>query len=182
MVSRPLALAVGALVLTAAACTGAASGDAATSSSEAGGHASTAAPSSAPAPQVSAVEGPCPYLDQDFVESTVGQQIASVIVTTTTPAPGPLPQCEFRRSSGEPAATVQSVTVDAQKGGLAMALELVPGGNPVSAGDGGSVLVKKGESQTQLAAVQGTTMVIVTINQESSLEATEIAARVLSGS
>lgn len=132
----------------------------------------------AAAPEIATVEGPCPYLEQTFMEQTAGQKVSKTTVTTTTPAPGPLPRCEFQRSSGEPIAIIDSVTIDAADG-LAKALELVPGGNPVSAGEGGSVVVHKGQAKTVLAAFKGTTLVLVTINQESSLEATEIAEQVL---
>lgn len=128
--------------------------------------------------QTSTTAGPCPYLTQDDVELVVGQRIAQVTVTTTTPAPGPLPRCEFQRSSGEPVAVVDTLTIAAGEG-MTKSLELVPGGNPVKAGEGGSVVVHQGQAKTELAAYAGTVLVTVTINQESSLEATELAEQVL---
>ena len=128
--------------------------------------------------QAATVPGPCPYLEQELVEGIVGQKISAVLVTTTTPQTGPLPKCEFQRSSGEPAATTDTLTIKAGEG-LAKSLELVPGGNPVSAGEGGSVIVHQGQDRTDLVAFSGTTLVSVTINQESSLEATDLAETVL---
>ncbi|WP_158716436.1 DUF2020 domain-containing protein [Blastococcus sp. Marseille-P5729] len=137
---------------------------------------SDAVPTSASA-QASTVDGPCPYLEQDFIELTIGQRIGKVSVTTTTPAYGPLPRCDFQRGSGEPAAVVDTRTIEAGQG-LEKALEAVPGGNPVDVGEGGSVQVYNGEDRTELAAYEGTTLVTVRLNQESSLEAIEIAGQV----
>jgi len=143
---------------------------------------STAPPSAPPSVEATTTteEGPCPYLEKDFVELTVGQRIGKTTVITMNPPVGPLPQCIFHRGSGEQAASVSSLTFPAGQG-LQKALEIVPGGNPVSVGEGGSVMVLKGQARTELAAFKGTTMVIVTLNQESSLEATEIAGKVLDG-
>lgn len=181
---RRLTLALSTLAL--AACTTGAPSGSSDDASGAGTQASSAGTTSAAlsdaptaaAPQTSSVEGPCPYLSQDFMELTVGQRIGKIVVTTVTPPPGPLPRCEFQRGSGEPAATVDTLTIAAGQG-LQKSLELVPGGNPVQAGEGGSVVVRKGEAKTELAAFKGTTLVYVSINQESSLEATEIAKSVL---
>jgi hypothetical protein len=43
------------------------------------------------------------------------------------------------------------------------------------------VRVDSAQSRTDLAAVQGTVLVLVTINQASSIEAIEIATEVLAG-
>lgn len=123
------------------------------------------------------VEEPCPYLDADFVSDTVGQRVGKVLVTTSTPPVGPLPKCEFQRWDAEASAIIDTRTIE-EGAGLEKALELVPGGNPANAGEGGSVLVQQGQARTDLAAFSGTTMVIITINQESSLEANELAKAV----
>lgn len=144
--------------------------------------ATSAPPSEEEPPQVSVeqvtVEEPCPYLDADFVSDTVGQRVGKVLVTTSTPPVGPLPKCEFQRWDAEASAIIDTLTIE-EGAGLEKALELVPGGNPAGAGEGGSVLVQQGQARTDLAAFSGTTMVIVTINQESSLEANELAKAVL---
>ncbi|MFV0532159.1 MAG: DUF2020 domain-containing protein [Cumulibacter sp.] len=141
------------------------------------------AQSSAPSPpaevQTSTAAGECPYLSAEDVAGIVGQMILETLVTTTTPPTGPLPGCTFQTYGDEAAASIETLTIEAGTG-LQRALELVPGGNPVDVGEGGSVLVHQGQEQTQLAAFAGTTMVTVTINQESSLEAEELATLVLS--
>ncbi|WP_134324136.1 DUF2020 domain-containing protein [Cumulibacter soli] len=128
--------------------------------------------------QTSTAAGECPYLSTEDVAGIVGQMILETLVTTTTPPTGPLPGCTFRTYDDEAAASIETLTIEAGTG-LERALELVPGGNPVDVGEGGSVLVHQGQAQTQLAAFAGTTMVTVTINQESSLEAEELAKLVL---
>lgn len=170
-----------ALMVTGCTASGGSSEGGSSSSTPAASATDMPATQDTPAPQVSTVEGPCPYLEQSFIEQTAGQKVSKTTVTTTTPPPGPLPRCEFHRSSGEPIAAVDSLTIAAGDG-LAKSLELVPGGNPVNAGEGGSVMVHKGQAKTELAAFQGTTLVLVTINQESSLEAVEIAKQVLAAS
>lgn len=175
-----LALAA-ALIITGCAATGNDPGRGSSSNTPGVSASDLPTTQAAPAPQVSTVEGPCPYLEQSFIEQTAGQKVSKTIVTTTTPPTGPMPRCEFQRASGEPIAAVDSLTIAAGEG-LTKSLELVPGGNPVSAGEGGSVMVHKGQAKTELAAFQGTTLVLVTINQESSLEAVEIAKQVLGAS
>lgn len=135
---------------------------------------------SAPVPVASTVEADCPYLEVGLVQDTVGQKTPTVLVTTTEPAIGPLPTCEFRKPNDEPAALVETATASTTNEAQQLALGFAPGGNPVAAGDGGSVLVKKGEAQTVLGAWRGMTVVYVTINQESSLEAVELAKQVFS--
>lgn len=190
MRARGSGLLLAACLLLGGCTTGAPQGDGpaeSTASGEGGQQSEQAeapAPQSGPAeasgePQSSTVDGPCPYLDQDFIELTVGQRIGTVSVTTTTPAYGPLPRCDFQRGNGEPAAVVDTFTIESGQG-LSEALEVVPDGNPVDIGEGGSVRVHNGEDRTDLAAFEGTTLVSVTLNQESSLEAVEIAQQVLS--
>lgn len=76
------------------------------------------------------------------------------------------------------AATISTAAAADAMSANAQALAFAPGGNPVTIGDGGSVLVKQGQNMTVLAAYRGNTIVYVSINQESSLEATEIATQV----
>ncbi|PRZ42754.1 uncharacterized protein DUF2020 [Antricoccus suffuscus] len=175
--------AIGALAtLLVAGCSGtpaksdSSSASPSTSSTASASDSSTAAP----APTTQAVEAACPYLDTEFVKGTIGQHLSKVTVTTVTPPTGPLPQCAFARPNGEVAVTVSSTTVTDAAQAMSLALQFAPDGNPVSAGEGGSVLVKKGGNETVLAAYKGTALLYVTINQESSLEATEIATQALS--
>lgn len=172
--------AVGALsALLVAGCTGTSADSAPSSSSTSSTASASDSSTAAPAPTTQAVDQPCPYLDTEFVKGTVGQHLSKVTVTTVTPPTGPLPQCDFARANGEVAVTVSSATIKDAAEAMSLALQFAPDGNPVSAGEGGSVLVKKGGNETVLAAYKGTALVYVTINQESSLEATEVATQAL---
>jgi len=123
------------------------------------------------------VQGRCPYLDADTVAGTVGQHIARTTVTPTRPYPG----CSFYRPNGEPAA---DVTVSVLPGPIqAQTKAIAIGGqaaNPVTGiGDGGTVRVTA--EGAVLAVSKSRTLVVVRINQRSSLEAKEIARYVLAG-
>lgn len=144
---------------------------------------STPAPSptattDSPAPQPVTTVGPCPYLEQAYVEETIGQKVSSVEVTTTEPPVAPLPSCTFRALNDEPAVVVSSEPHPSPLEAMNAALAKVgAAGNPVSeAGDGGAVLAADG--QTVCAIAKGTAAIVITINQEGSLEAEEIAGTV----
>lgn len=168
-------------VLALAGCTTGPSQSASDSGSEttSSQQSTSEAPVTTQQAQTATAEAPCPYLDIEFVKETIGQNLSSSTVTTITPAPGPGPKCEFTRPNGEIAATVDTAAMANPQAAQQAALDFAPGGNPVKAGEGGSVLVKKGEDLTLLAAYQGVVVVYVTINQESSLEATTLAETVL---
>jgi hypothetical protein len=96
-------------------------------------------------------------------------------VTPTRPYPG----CSFYRPNGEPAA---GVTVSVLPGPIQAQSEAIAIGgqaaNPVTGiGDGGVVRVT-GEGAV-LAVSRSRTLVVVRINQRSSLEAKELARYVL---
>jgi hypothetical protein len=116
-------------------------------------------------------------MDASAVAGIVGQHIARTTVTPTRPYPG----CSFYRPNGEPAA---EVAVSVLAGPIqAQARAIAIGGqaaNPVSGiGDGGVVRVT-GDGAV-LAISQSKTLIVVRINQRSSLEAKEIARYVLAG-
>lgn len=135
-------------------------------------------PTPPPPPQPVTTVAPCPYLDQGYVEQTVGQKVGTVEVTTTEPPVTPLPGCTFYALNDEPAVAVVTEQhpspVEAQTAALAKVGEA---GNPVTTvADGGAVLAANG--QTICAVSKGTAVVVITINQESSLEGEEIAGTV----
>ncbi len=119
-------------------------------------------------------EQDCPYLDTAFVEDTVGQQTPTV--TTTGVPGGPPPGCTFAKPNGEPAAAVEITRAADPIAARTAAVERVAGigGTAVDdVADGGGIAV--GDGQTVLAVADGVLVVVVTINQESSLQAREIA-------
>jgi Domain of unknown function (DUF2020) len=121
------------------------------------------------------VEGPCPYLDTATVADIVGQHIARTTVTATRPYAA----CAFYRFNAEQAAEILPSALGSAAQAQARAIAI--GGqaaNPVSGiGDGGVVLVS--DKGAVLAVSTGRTLLVVRINQRSSLEAKEIARAVL---
>lgn len=136
-------------------------------------------PAAAPAPQPVTSDGPCPYLEQAYIVQTVGQKVGRVEVTSTEPPVSPLPTCTFHALDDEPAVVISTEQYSAPAEAQAAALAKVgAAGNPVTtAGDGGAVLAADG--QTICAVSKGTAVLVVTINQESSLEGEEIAGMVV---
>lgn len=131
--------------------------------------------SPAPAEPVT-TEGDCRYLETEFVEQTVGQRITRTTYTSTSHEL--LPGCTFYRPDGDPAVDI-AVTdfpteVEAQTAAIARGTAAA---NPVDdIADGGVVLVDA--ERAVLAVTSGRTLLVVTINQASSLEARAIAAQV----
>ncbi|SSC23655.1 Protein with domain of unknown function DUF2020, partial [Klenkia terrae] len=120
----------------------------------------------------------CPYLDTAFVQDTVGQQTPTV--TTTGVPGGPPPGCTFAKPNGEPALTVEITQAADGVAARTAAVERVAGigGTAVTdIADGGGIAV--GTGQTVLAVADGTLVVVVTVNQESSLQAREITQTVV---
>jgi UPF0176 protein len=120
------------------------------------------------------VDGHCPYLDARTVAGTVGQHIARTTVTRTKPYPG----CFFYRPNGELAVEVAVSVLGDSTQAQAKAVAIGGGAaNPVNGiADGGVVTVTAGGAV--LAISKGRTLIVVTINQRSSLEAKEVARSV----
>jgi hypothetical protein len=121
--------------------------------------------------------GRCPYTDAETIAGTVGQHIGRTTVTPTQPYPG----CSFYRPNGElavgVAVSVLPSAVQAQARAIAVGGQAA---NPVvGIGDGG--VVRVGGDGAVLAVSQSRALIVVRINQRSSLEAKEIARYVLAG-
>ena len=137
-----------------------------------------AAPTTTVAPTPETVEQDCPYLDTATVQDTVGQQTPTV--TTTGVPGGPPPTCTFLKPNDEAAATVevsqatdaiaaQTAAVQRVAGIGGTAVDDIADGGGIASTDGGTVL----------AVADGTLVVVVTINQASSLQARELAQAVV---
>ncbi len=123
------------------------------------------------------VEEPCPYLDQGYVEETVGQRVSRI--ETITVEGQPAPDCIFYRSDQSPSLTIDLTpyadAVDAQNAALSL---VTTAAMPVTdIGEYGGVLVSPG--QTLLAVTRASLLVYVITNQPSSFQAREIASTVL---
>jgi UPF0176 protein len=106
---------------------------------------------------------------------TIGQHISRTTVTRTVPHPS----CAYYRPNGEKAADIAvsqlPSAVAAQNKAIAIGGRQA---NPVNGvGDGGAVAIT--DSGAVLAVSKGRALVVVRINQRSSLEATEIARLVV---
>lgn len=147
------------------------SSQAATEASES----ATAETTPPPAPPVTAEE-PCPYLDQGYIEETVGQRIPRV--ETVTVEGQPAPDCTFFRNDNTISVVVDLTAyadpVAAQNAALSL---ITAAATPITdIGEYGGVLVT---DRTQLAVTRGALLVYLTLNQPSSLQAREIAATIL---
>ena len=121
------------------------------------------------------VDAPCPYADATTIAETVGQRVARITVTRTSPHVG----CAYYRSNGEKAVDV-SVSVAASPAAAQARALAVAGGsaNPVDGvGDGGAVSVS--DAGSLLAVSEGRVLVVVRVNQPVPLEAVEIAKLVV---
>lgn len=127
-------------------------------------------------PPATPVPGPCPYLDTALVADTVGQHIQSTTTTTGEPLPG----CSFLRSDGALAVDISVFDAgDPTAARFAVDEVISEGALPVvsaakgGVGDGGVVLVDP--TRTTLTISAGSVVVLVELNQPSSLEAVTLA-------
>lgn len=138
---------------------------------------SEAAPPAAkppPEPEPSAA-GPCPYLDQAFVEDTNGQRIGEIKVSADDP-----PACFFYRPDGSVQATVR-----VYKGEAPVAKALVDQAapvdtsNPAELSGGWSGGAQPTDDGAVYAVARDTEAVVVTTNQEQTIKAKVIAQQAI---
>lgn len=144
-----------------------------------GPHATTSRPAGRPttpsrtAAPVVTRDGPCPYFVLAYAQETIGQHLARSTVTTTRPYPG----CTLYRPDGGKAIEIQvsafPSAVAAQRRAVTV---LGPSANPTSVGDRATVAIVA--DGTRLAASKGRYLVTVYINQQSSLQAHDVAIAV----
>jgi len=128
----------------------------------------------APAGPVVTRDAACPYLDTQFVMDTVGQHLQRTTVTTTRPE-----ACAFYRPDAVLAAKVAGSQLSSAGAAADKIKEITgSGANPVTGiGDGGAVVITN--DGAVLAVSSGSTLLVITINQQSSLETTELAKQAL---
>lgn len=123
-----------------------------------------------PAPEPTA-EGPCPYLEESFVEETNGQRVSKVETSADQP-----PACFFYRPDGNIQLTVRVYTGDA-----AVAKALVDESAPVATSNPAELTGgwKGGAEATDSGAIyavaKDASAVVVTTNQEQTIKAKQIA-------
>jgi hypothetical protein len=123
-----------------------------------------------PDPQPTAA-GPCPYLEESFVEDTNGQRVGKVQTSADQP-----PACFFYRPDGN----VQ-LTVRVYKGEAAVAKALVDAAAPVATSNPAELSGgwKGGAEATDTGAIYAVakdgSAVVVTTNQEQTIKAKQVA-------
>ncbi len=128
-----------------------------------------------PAPQPT-VDGPCPYLEESYVEETNGQRVSKVQTSADQP-----PTCFFYRPDGSVQLTVRIYTGDA-----AVAKALVDESAPVASSNPAELTGgwKGGAQSTSDGAVYAVakeqSALVVTTNQEQTIKAKQIAQESIS--
>jgi hypothetical protein len=123
-----------------------------------------------PDPQPTAA-GPCPYLEESYVEETNGQRVSEVQTSVDQP-----PACFFYRPDGSVQLTVRVYTGDA-----AVAKAIVDAAAPVATANPAELTGgwKGGAQPTEAGAIyaiaKDTAAVVVTTNQEQTIKAKQIA-------
>ncbi len=131
-----------------------------------------AAPPAAPEPTG---DGPCPYLEESYVEETNGQRVSDVKTSADEP-----PACFFYRPDGGTQLTVRVYTGDA-----AVAKALVDEATPVDTSNPAELTGgwKGGAEATEEGAVyavaKDATAVVVSTNQEQTIKAKQIAQQAI---
>jgi hypothetical protein len=121
-------------------------------------------------------EGPCPYLDEAYVEETNGQRVSKVAISADQP-----PTCFFHRPDG----SVQ-LTVRIYSGDPAVAEALVDAAAPVATSNPAELAGgwKGGAQPTDEGAVYAVAKegaaVVVTTNQEQTIKAKQVAQESIS--
>ena len=136
---------------------------------------STSTPSAAqaalpPEPQPTA-DGPCPYLEEAFVEETNGQRVSDVQTSADEP-----PACFFYRPDGSVQLTVRVYTGEAPVAqALVDASAPVASSNPAELSGGWQGGAESSESGAVYAVAKDATAVVVTTNQGQTIKAKQIA-------
>jgi hypothetical protein len=130
-------------------------------------HAQAALP---PEPQPTA-EGPCPYLDDAFVEETNGQRVSKVQTSADEP-----PTCFFYRTDGSVQLSVRVYTGDAAVAkALVDAAAPVATSNPAELSGGWKGGAEAKDDGAVYAIAKESSAVVVTTNQGQTIKAKQIA-------
>jgi UPF0176 protein len=123
-----------------------------------------------PEPQPTA-DGPCPYLDEAYVEETNGQRVSKVATSADQP-----PTCFFYRSDGGVQLTVRVYTGDAAVArAIVDAAAPVATANPAELTGGWQGGAEAKDTGAVYAVAKDTAAVVVSTNQEQTIKAKQIA-------
>ena len=117
------------------------------------------------------VDGPCPYLDEAYVEETNGQRVSKVQTSADDP-----PACFFQRPDGSVQLTVRVYSGEEPVArGLVDAAAPVATSNPAALSGGWEGGSESKDTGAVYAVAKGGTAVVVTTNQEQTIKAKQIA-------
>jgi UPF0176 protein len=123
-----------------------------------------------PEPQPTA-DGPCPYLEEAFVEETNGQRVSKVQTSADEP-----PACFFYRPDGSVQLTIRVYTGEAPVAqALVDAAAPVASSNPAELTGGWQGGAEATESGAVYAVTKEATAVVVTTNQGQTIKAKQVA-------
>ncbi|WP_133904068.1 DUF2020 domain-containing protein [Actinophytocola oryzae] len=166
------ALLLGPLLLVAlAACTDEATDDPTVITTDLPSTESSPAQAALPPEPQPTADGPCPYLEDDYVADTNGQHVSKVQTSADQP-----PACFFYRPDGGVQLTVRVYTGDA-----AVAKALVDAATPISSSNpaelpgGWKGGAEAKDSGAVYAVAKDASAVVVTTNQEQTIKAKQIA-------
>ncbi|MFC4854879.1 DUF2020 domain-containing protein [Actinophytocola glycyrrhizae] len=128
-----------------------------------------------PEPQPTA-DGPCPYLDEAYVEETNGQRVSKVQTSADEP-----PACFFYRPDGNVQLSVRVYTGEAPVAqALVDAAAPVESSNPAELTGGWQGGAESSESGAVYAVAKEATAVVVTTNQGQTIKAKQVAQETIS--
>ncbi|GAB1512005.1 DUF2020 domain-containing protein [Actinophytocola sp. KF-1] len=116
-------------------------------------------------------DGPCPYLEEAYVEETNGQRVSKVQTSADDP-----PACFFYRPDGNVQLTVRVYNGEETVArGLVDAAAPVATSNPAELSGGWEGGSEAKDTGAVYAVAKGGTAVVVTTNQEQTIKAKQIA-------
>lgn len=127
-----------------------------------------------PEPEPTA-DGPCPYLDEAYVEETNGQRVSDVQTSADEP-----PACFFFRSDGNVQLSVRVYTGEAPVAqALVDAAAPVASSNPAELSGGWKGGAEASDTGAVYAVAKEATAVVVSTNQGQTIKAKQIAQQTI---
>lgn len=172
------ALFLGPLLIVLAACNSQPAADESTGTTPDDTQASEASPPvvDLPAAPEPTADGPCPYLDQAFVEDTNGQRIGDIKTSADEP-----PTCFFYRPDGGIQMTVRIYQGEAEAAkALVDQAAPIDTSNPAELAGGWAGGAQPTDEGAVYAVAKGSQAVVVTTNQEQTIKAKVVAQEAIS--
>lgn len=128
-----------------------------------------------PAAPTPSADGPCPFIEESYVEETNGQRVSKVRISDGDP-----PTCFFYRPDGSVQLTVRVYSGDAAVAkGLVDEAAPVATANPAELDGGWTGGAQASEEGAVYAVAKDTAAVVVTTNQGQTIKAKQIAQQAI---